>query len=60
MNKLYTLLIVLFLAGCSPQGQAFNSSTTAFRSGCVQNTVETNFTSSGDTITLTATCTKAK
>lgn len=60
MNKLYTLLIVLFLAGCSPQGNTFSSAHSAFRMGCEINSIDTNLTSSGDKLTLTATCTKAK
>lgn len=60
MNKLYTLLLILFLAGCSPQGNAFSSATRAFQSGCTYSTMETSLTNDGDKMTITATCTKAK
>lgn len=60
MNKLYTLLIVFFLAGCSPQGNSFYSAQLAFKHGCDTDSIDTNLTSSGNKMTLTATCTKAK
>lgn len=60
MNKLYTLLLVVFLAGCYPQSNAHNSANRAFTMACDLTTMETNLISSGDKMTITATCTKAK
>ena len=60
MNKLYTLLIIVFLAGCSVQYQSYSSASDSFRSACEANSIETSLISAGDKLTITATCTKAK
>lgn len=60
MTKLYTLLLVLFLAGCSYPYSTFSSDTAAFKQTCTYSTMETSLTNDGDKVTLHATCTKAK
>ena len=60
MNKLYTLLLVFFLTGCYPQSNAHNSANRAFTTACDLSSIDTNLISSGDKLTITATCTKTK
>jgi hypothetical protein len=60
MNKLYTILIIVFLAGCYPQYDSYQSASNSFRLACEANSIETSLISAGDKLTITATCTKAK
>lgn len=60
MNKLYTLLTIMLLAGCSYPYNAFYSATNAFIQACTYASMETSLTNEGDKVILHATCTKAK
>ena len=60
MNKLYTILLIVFLAGCSYQLNAYTNATQAFRSACKADTINTNLTSTDTMMTITATCVKEK
>ncbi len=60
MNKLYTLILITFLAGCSYPYNTFHSATNAFRQACTYSTMETSLANEGDKVILHATCTKAK
>lgn len=60
MKTLYTILIILLLAGCYPAVNQYQSLHSAFLSGCDYFSVESPLTSEGNKQTLTATCTKAK
>lgn len=60
MNKLYTLIFVALLVGCSFPYNTFHSAVNAFTQACTYSTMETSLTNEGDKVTLHATCTKAK
>lgn len=60
MNKLYTLLIIVFLTGCSNQLSSYRSTSNAFVYGCKLDTITANLTSTDTTTTITATCVKEK
>lgn len=59
MHKIL-LLLVLLLAGCSPQRYQYDSLDGAFIQGCVSSTIESSLVNDGDKLILTAKCTKAK
>ena len=60
MNKLYTLLIIVFLAGCTPQYTSYNAANRAFIQLCDLNTIESAINTVGTSMTFIATCTKEK
>lgn len=53
-------LLVLMLAGCSPQRHQYDSLYRAFIQGCVSSTIESSLVNDGDKLILAAKCTKDK
>lgn len=54
------LVVVLLITGCSVQYSQSDSLSTAFREGCVVNSIESSLVNEGNKLILTATCTKDK
>ena len=60
MKKLLTIIVLLAVTACSYQLNQYTRLSKAFQAGCVYNTMESSLSTEGDTLVLTAKCTKAK
>jgi outer membrane lipopolysaccharide assembly protein LptE/RlpB len=61
MKKLLTtILAILALTACSYQLNQYTRLSTAFQAGCEYSTIESSLSTEGNTLVLTAKCTKAK
>lgn len=55
-----TILVLLGLAGCSPQYRQYDLTHRAFVQGCSMPSIASELNTEGDTLTMHATCTRDK